>query len=63
MAKTFAGLFAVVVLLWSAPATRAAVQFSQQLTSNVIYGTGNADGGFTTDRNAAQSVELGLRAH
>jgi hypothetical protein len=63
MAKTFAGLFAVVILLWSAPATRAAVQFSQQLTSNVIYGTGNQDGGFTTDRNVAQGVELGLRAH
>jgi len=63
MSKKFACLLVVVVLLWSAQNSRAAIQFSQQLTSNVIYGSGNADGGFTVDRNVGQSLELGLRAH
>ncbi len=36
------------------------VMYDQNVTNNVIFGSGNANGGFTTDRN--QGVELGLRA-
>lgn len=37
-----------------------AVSFDQNVTPDVIFGGGNANGGFTTDR--AAGVELGLRA-
>lgn len=39
----------------------AALEFDQNVTSNVIYGTGNTNGSWTVDRGF--SVELGLRAH
>jgi hypothetical protein len=38
----------------------AALQYDQNVTNNTIFGSGNANGSFTTDR--ADGVELGLRA-
>lgn len=43
----------------SAPA-HAVVSFDQNVTSNAIFGSGNANGGFTVDRS--NGVELGLRS-
>lgn len=41
------------------PAAAAPLQFDQNVTA-IIFGTGNPNGGFTTDRD--NNVELGLRA-
>lgn len=38
----------------------AVIAYDQDVTNEVIFGSGNANGGFTTDR--AAGVELGLRA-
>jgi hypothetical protein len=38
---------------------RATLSYNDNVTSNVIFGAGNANGGFTVDRTAG--VELGLR--
>ena len=38
----------------------AAIEFDQDVTNEAIFGSGNDNGSFTTDRNAG--VELGLRA-
>lgn len=46
------------ILGFSAPAY-AVVSFDADATSNVIFGSGNANGGFTVDRS--NGVELGLR--
>ena len=43
---------------FSAPA-HAVVSFDQNVTSNAIFGSGNANGGFKVDRS--NGVELGLR--
>jgi hypothetical protein len=39
---------------------QADVEFDQYVTPDVIFGTGNSNGGFTTDRR--KEIELGLRA-
>jgi len=39
----------------------AAIAYDQNVTPNVIFGSGNANGGFTVDQNTGQHVELGLR--
>jgi len=36
------------------------IEFDQNVTPNVIFGTGNANGGFTTDRR--NGIEIGIRA-
>jgi hypothetical protein len=44
----------------------AAVQLNQNVTGGVLYGSGNVNGGYTTDRvttSAGTNIELGLRAH
>ena len=38
----------------------AEVEFDQNVTPDAIFGTGNANGGFTTDRE--DGIELGIRA-
>ena len=38
----------------------AVIMYDQNVTNNVIFGTGNANGAFTVDR--ANGIELGLRA-
>lgn len=51
------GAFAIV----AAPSSGNAVtQFDQNITPDVIFGSGNANGGFTTNRT--NGIELGLRA-
>ena len=52
---------ALAVLAASLPAN-AAVTFDADVTNNAIYGSGNANGGWTIDRNNALGLELGLRA-
>jgi hypothetical protein len=42
-----------------AAAGASALEFNQDVTPDVIFGSGSANGGFTTDR--ANGVELGLR--
>lgn len=55
-------LFGLTVLLSLAVAgnAQAVVLFDQNVTNDVIFGSGNTNGGFTVDR--ANGIELGLRA-
>lgn len=50
----------ICVSLLAFAGNAAALEFDQNVTNNVIFGSGNTNGGFTTDRN--NGVELGLRA-
>lgn len=61
MKSLFIPLAAVVVAasLQASPA-KAVIAFDQDVTNNVIFGSGNANGSWTTDR--ANGVEVGLRA-
>jgi hypothetical protein len=52
---------AAVAAILAASSAHGAIEFDQNVTNNVIYGSGNANGGWTTDRN--NGIELGLRAH
>ncbi|MBX3177311.1 MAG: PEP-CTERM sorting domain-containing protein [Candidatus Hydrogenedentes bacterium] len=52
-------LAAVVATLGMAGTAHAAIEFNQDVTPDVIFGSGNANGSFTTDRD--NGVELGLR--
>lgn len=45
--------------LFAASNANAVVMYDQNVTPDVIFGSGNANGGFTTDRVA--NIELGLR--
>ncbi len=49
------GIFLLNILV----VAQAAVEYGQDVTPDVIYGSGNANGHFTTDRN--NGVEVGLR--
>jgi len=64
--KTNAFAVAVVGMLLLAQPAWSAIEFDQSVTPDVIFGSGNANGSFTTDRrNDYQDdtgVELGLRA-
>jgi hypothetical protein len=44
----------------AASTAEAAIQFDQNVTGDVIFGSGNTNGSFTTDRD--NGIELGLRA-
>ena len=57
---TAAALMAGCVMALFSPAAEAAIQYDQNVTNNVINGSGNANGSYTTDRQ--NGVELGLRA-
>lgn len=50
---------AVLTLGSLAPMSALALQFDQNVSPDVIFGSGNANGGFTVD--SANGVELGLR--
>ncbi|MEQ1907154.1 MAG: hypothetical protein ABL888_23415 [Pirellulaceae bacterium] len=56
--KLLMGILAAGTLSLAIPAQ--AVLFDQNVTANAIYGSGNANGGWTVDRSGG--VELGLRA-
>jgi len=51
--------FAVALALGVAGPASATIEFDQNVTPDVIFGSGNANGAFTTDRNGG--VEVGLR--
>jgi len=51
--------FSVAVLLGLSVTANAGVEFSQDVTPEAIFGSGNANGGFTTDRR--NGLEIGLR--
>jgi len=54
------GAFAVAGVLVASVTAANALTFDQNVTPDVIFGSGNANGGFTVDQN--NGVELGLRA-
>jgi len=41
----------------------AALLFDQDVTPDVIFGSGNANGGWTVDRQETTGIEVGLRTH
>lgn len=47
------------VLLTISQVSSASLLFNEDVTSDIIFGSGNANGGFTVDRN--NGIELGLR--
>ena len=55
-------LAAAGCMFLGAGSASAVVSFDQNVTNAVIFGTGNGNGGWTVDRNAAVGIELGLRA-
>ena len=55
-----AGAFATAIFV-SNSAT-SALMYDQNITPDVIFGGGNANGGWTVDQNAGSGIELGLRA-
>jgi hypothetical protein len=57
-----ASFLALAIFVAFQSASFAAIEFGQNVTSNAIYGGGNDNGSFTTDRNLDAGVELGLRA-
>ena len=54
------GLTLPTLALALALPAQAVIEFDQDVTNEIIFGDGNDNGGFTTDRNSG--VELGLRA-
>jgi len=56
----FRSTLALALLAATAFSANAAVLYDQNVTNNVIMGTGITNGGFTVDR--ANNIELGLRA-
>lgn len=58
--KTFqAGAIAALITAGFAAPASAVIMFDQNVTNNAIFGSGNTNGAYTTDR--ANGVELGLR--
>ncbi|MCF6217120.1 MAG: PEP-CTERM sorting domain-containing protein [Emcibacter sp.] len=51
---------AAILAALSTPASAITLLYDQNVSPDVIFGTGNANGAFTVDRNAG--IELGLRA-
>jgi len=58
--EQFLANLTVMALAFALPATAGALSFDQNVTPDVIFGSGNANGSFTVDQNGG--VELGLRA-
>jgi len=53
-------LAATLAVMLAAPSQVAALTFDQNVTPDVIFGSGNPNGNFTVDQN--NGIELGLRA-
>ena len=51
----------VAVLACAIPAMANTVEFDQNVNPDVIFGSGNANGAFTTFRSTTNNIELGLR--
>ena len=58
-AVPIAGVSALIVGMAASPAS--ALMFDQNVTPDVIFGGGNANGGFTVDQNEDLGIEVGLR--
>jgi hypothetical protein len=58
-----ASCISLAMILVLAATANAAIQFDQDVTGGVIFGSGNFNGGFTVDRDSIPGLELGLRAH
>ncbi len=58
--RFFAILVASAMTLGAVQATQAVVSFDQNITPDVLFGSGVANGGWTVDQN--NGVEVGLRA-
>jgi len=58
--RFLSGFLGVSALVLVALPASAAVEFDQDVTPTIIFGAGNNNGAFTTDR--ADGVEIGLRA-
>lgn len=56
-----AGAVAGIAGMAAAGPAQAVLEFDQNVTNEVIFGSGNDNGAFTTFRNADVGVELGLR--
>jgi hypothetical protein len=63
--RSFKTLVTVVIVFGFISLAQASIDYDQNVTNNVIYGSGNNNGGFTTFRTPpdGDDVELGLRAH
>jgi len=61
MKNTFLKSLAITAVAAASVGAHAAVTYSQNLSTNIIYGTGNPNGNFTVDKTAG-GFELGLRA-
>ena len=57
--RSLAALLAILEIV-AAGGAQAAVMYDQNVTGNVIFGSGNDNGAFTVDRS--NGIELGLRA-
>ncbi len=60
MFKTLAAVAVAILMIALTTLANAAIMFDQNVTPDVIFGSGNANGSFTVDQN--NGVELGLRA-
>ncbi len=61
MAWKSVSLSVAAAVLFAASNAVASIQYDANVTSDVIYGTGNANGGFTREQN--NGVEVALRTH
>lgn len=59
MKRLTTGFAVIAVAALLTTTAQAGIEYDQDVTSNAIFGSGNANGGFTTDRQ--NGIELGLR--
>ena len=59
MRNKFQSIAAVLALAFGCGTANAALSFDQNVTPGIIFGNGNANGGFTVD--SSNGIELGLR--
>ncbi len=62
MQRKFIRILSVCLFISFSSLVHAALEYDQDVTPNVIFGTGNGNGFFTVERNSSAKVEVGLRA-
>ncbi len=60
MSRIYGSFLIVAMVVAGFCGNASALSFDQDVTPDVIFGTGNSNGGFTVDQN--NGIELGLRA-
>lgn len=60
MSRFYASLLMVAVAVVGLSSNASALSFDQDVTPDIIFGSGNTNGGFTVDQSGG--IELGLRA-